>query len=74
MMVNLKHIIGYFSRATRARALLREVVSDDGTTASVLQKIGKIRFGSYYSGANSVLASLSGIRDLIQKKEFKFKV
>ena len=74
MMQYLKHIIAYFSRATRARALLRETGSDNGSTTAVLQKIGKICFGSHYSGANSVLASLSGIRELIQRKEFKFKV
>ena len=50
------------------------LASDSDQKLRALQKIGKTRFGTYWTSAQSLLPALPKIRSLVQAKEIKFKV
>ncbi|KAA1478980.1 hypothetical protein DENSPDRAFT_788642, partial [Dentipellis sp. KUC8613] len=75
MITTLKAIIGYFGRSVHARAMLRKQFDEESGDEKVraLQKIGKTRFGTFWTAAVSLCQSLSKIRDLVIKGDIKFK-
>lgn len=72
-MDRAKKILAHVSKSTHSRALLREE-DEDGDTLLALKKIGKTRFGSTWSSADSILPAMPRIRELVIAKEIKFKV
>ncbi|EPS96167.1 hypothetical protein FOMPIDRAFT_1095199, partial [Fomitopsis schrenkii] len=68
-----KKILAHVSKSTHSRALLREE-DEDGDTLLALKKIGKTRFGSTWSSADSILPAMPRIRELVIAKEIKFKL
>lgn len=74
-MSMLKGIIKHFSYSSHATTKLR----NEGTSAGeerikALQKVGKTRFGTYWTSANALDPCLPHIRSLVVNKEIKFKV
>ncbi|KAI0820926.1 ribonuclease H-like domain-containing protein [Irpex lacteus] len=72
-LARMKKIVAHFSKSTFSKAMLKLSV-EDGEKLYALQKIGKTRFGTYWSSAQTVLPALPKIRKLVQDKEIKFKV
>ncbi|KAJ2983808.1 hypothetical protein NUW54_g10593 [Trametes sanguinea] len=71
-MSDMKRIVSHFSKSTYGRAMLQQE-TDSGRRLLGLQKVGKTRFGSHWSAAQSLLPALPRIRELVQAKEIKFK-
>ena len=76
MIKILKAILAYFGKSTYAKAHLRQQFKegDEGDHVDALQKIGKTRFGTHWSGANSLEKSLPQVRHLVQSGTIKLKV
>ena len=60
MIKILKAILAYFGQSTYAKAHLRMQFKEGNNSehVDVLQKIGKTRFSTHWSGANSLEKSL----------------
>ncbi|KAI0683440.1 hypothetical protein BC835DRAFT_1295844, partial [Cytidiella melzeri] len=72
-LANLKKIVAHFSKSTFSKAML-QLEDSDGHKLSALQKIGKTRFGTYWTSAQSLLPALPKIRSLVQARKIRFKV
>ncbi|KAI0643457.1 ribonuclease H-like domain-containing protein [Trametes meyenii] len=72
-IADMKKIVAHFSKSTFGRAMLRQQEDDCIGRLKALQKVGKTRFGSHWSAAQSLLPALPKIRELAQNKEIKFK-
>ncbi|KAL7280348.1 hypothetical protein ACG7TL_005266 [Trametes sanguinea] len=71
-IADMKQIVAHFSKSTFGRAKLQQEV-DGEPRLHALQKVGKTRFGSHWTAAQSLLPALPRIRELVQNKEIKFK-
>ncbi|CDO74690.1 hypothetical protein BN946_scf184960.g4 [Trametes cinnabarina] len=71
-IADMKQIVAHFSKSTFGRAKLQQEV-DGEPRLHALQKVGKTRFGSHWTAAQSVLPALPRIRELVQNKEIKFR-
>ena len=72
-MSKMKKILAYFGRSRLAKALLRSNGFGEPRLLA-LKQIGKTRFGSHYSAADSLIPCLDKIQSLVQEKQISFKV
>lgn len=70
----MKKILRYFSKSGLSVHALLDARTKAGEPAQRLQKIGKTRFGTYWSACKALEPCLTFIRDLVREGLIKFKV
>ncbi|KAG1891136.1 ribonuclease H-like domain-containing protein [Suillus subluteus] len=75
LMSMLNGIIKCFSKSTYSTTMLRKErnLAGDDEPVKALEKIGKTRFGTYWTAANALDPCLPHIRNLVVAKSIKFK-